>query len=50
MPVTQAIHELKKLKQITYSSGEVQHTAVTKTQRLILNALDIDVDELLAVK
>lgn len=50
MPVTSAIRELRKLKRITYSSGEVQHTAVTKTQRLILDALGIDIGDLLAVK
>ena len=50
MPVTVAIKELRKLKRITYSSGEVLHTVVTKTQRLILDALGIDIDELLAVE
>ena len=50
MPVTSAIRELRKLKRITYSSGEVQHTVVTKTQRLVLDALGIDSDELLAVR
>ena len=50
MPVTQAIRELKKLKRISYSSGEIQYTAVTKTQGLILDALGIGVEEMLAVK
>jgi hypothetical protein len=50
MSVTSAIRELRKLKRIAYSSGEVQHTAVTKTQRLIFEALGIDIEDLLAVK
>ena len=50
MPVTSVIRELRKLKRITYSSGEIQHTVVTKTQRLILDALGIDSEDLLAVE
>lgn len=50
MPVTSAIRELKKLKRITYSSGEVQYTVVTRTQRLILDALKVDSEDLLAVR
>ena len=49
MPVTKAVRELRKLKRITYSSDEIQHTVVTKTQHLILDALKIDSKELLAV-
>jgi len=42
MSVGTAMRELHKLKRVTYHDGTILHTIVTKTQRQILTALDID--------
>jgi len=49
MSVGVAMRDLRKLKRITYSDGSVLHTAITKTQRQILDALGIDIEALLAL-
>jgi hypothetical protein len=49
MPVTVALRELKKLKRITYSDGTVSHTAITRTQSMVLKAIGIEPDDLLAM-
>ncbi|MCL2631995.1 MAG: transposase [Coriobacteriia bacterium] len=46
--VGSALRELKKLKRVTYPDGSVHHTVITKSQRLVLEALDITAEELLA--
>jgi len=50
MSVEAALRELSKLKRITYPNGSIQHTAITKTQRLVLSALGIKPEELLGIK
>jgi hypothetical protein len=48
MPVASTIRELRKLKNVTYPNGGVPHTADTRSLRIVLHALEINVDELQA--
>ena len=50
MSVESALRELGKLKRITYPNGSIHHTAVTKTQRLVLSALGIKPEDILTIK
>jgi transposase len=49
MTVPEALGHLSKLKRITYGNGSVSHTAVTKAQKAILEAVGITPEELLAM-
>ena len=49
-PVDTALRELRKLKRITYQDGTIIHTTITKTQRQILTALNLDKTALLTTK
>jgi transposase len=49
MPIPAALRELRKLKRISYANGAVSHTAITKKQRGILEALGITPESLIGL-